>query len=136
MIEAIENKEKEEIDAVISRTNMHLDDLLSLKDVAILKELKTLLDAELPKECCEHILLGNLRVDVSSLLSFKEALDFMNIHYAGCFSNTDMVLPAIYDMRNNANFVFDSHGIGEVSKEAMPVNFDTFIRINFNIYYN
>ena len=119
LIEAIDSKEKEEIATVINRTNMHLDNLLSLKDVATLKELKALLDEELPEECCEHILLGNLKVDVSSLLSFKEALDYINIHYAGCFSDTDMVLPAIYDMRNNANFVFDSHGVGDVSKEAI-----------------
>lgn len=119
LIEAIESKEKEEIDTVINRFNMNIDNLLSIKDVATLKEMKALLDEGLPEECCEHIFLGNLKVDISGLISFKEAIDFMNVYYAGCLNGTDLVLPAIYDMRNNANFVFDSHGIGEISKEAI-----------------
>lgn len=119
LIKAIESKEKEEIDTVINRFNMNIDNLLSIKDVATLKEMKALLDEGLPEECCEHIFLGNLKVDISCLISFKEAIDFMNVYYAGCLNGTDLVLPAIYDMRNNVNFVFDSHGIGEISKEAI-----------------
>ncbi len=119
LIEAIDNKEKEEIEIAISRVNIHLNELLSLKDVATLKELETLLKQVLPETCCEHILLGKLKVDVSSLLAFKEAVDFMNVQYAGCFNNTDMILPAIFDMRENANFVFDSRGNSEASKTAI-----------------
>lgn len=119
LIEAIESKEKEEIDKIINKVNMHLDDLLSLKDVSTLRELQDLLKQELPETCCEHIMLGKLKVDVSGLLAFQEAIDFMNIHYSGSFVGSDMVLPAIYDMRRNINICFDGHCNSDMSKEAI-----------------
>ena len=121
LIEAIDAKEKEEIARIIHQVNVQMDNLLSARDVATLKEMKSMLGTSniLPEECCEHILIGDLRIDVSSILAYQEAVDYMNVHYADCFIGTEMSLPAIYDMRNNFDICFDGHGNNAAVKDAM-----------------
>ena len=121
LIEAIDAKEEYEISKIIDQVNLQLDSLLSARDVAILKEMKALLGADnvLPEECCEHILIGDLKIDVSSILAFQEVVDYMNAQYADCFIGTEMILPAIYDLRNNFDICFDGHGNNTAVKDAI-----------------
>lgn len=121
LIDAINAKESEEITQVISRANAQMDDLLSVRDVSTLNEMASVLgDANvLPDECCEHILIGNLKIDLSTILAYRDVSDYLHEKYADCIIGTEMVLPAIYDMRTNLNICFDGHGNNESTKEAI-----------------
>jgi len=121
LIQAINDRREEEIHKITSRINAELDSLLSARDVEILDELRMCLGDNniLPDECSEHIMIGEMGIDLSNIMSISEALQFVNSHYAGHFRGTEFVLPAIYDMRENCNFCFDGRGNTDSSKDAI-----------------
>lgn len=121
LIQAINDRREDEIHKITSRINAELDSLLSARDVEILDELRMCLGDNniLPNECSEHIMIGEMGIDLSNIMSMAEALQFVNSHYAGHFRGTEFVLPAIYDMRENCNFCFDGRGNTDSSKDAI-----------------
>lgn len=121
LIQAINDRREEEIHKITSRINAELDSLLSARDVEILDELRMCLGDNniLPDECSEHIMIGEMGIDLSNIMSITEALQFVNSYYAGHVRGTEFVLPAIYDMRENCNFCFDGRGNTDSSKDAI-----------------
>ncbi len=120
LIEAIDAKEKEEISLVMRQVYTQSENLLSPRDVSTLREMASVMGASniLSEECSEHILIGNLKIDLSEVQAYQDVSGFMQEYYAGCFSGTEMCLPAIYDLRTNFDICFDGHGNNEAVKEA------------------
>ena len=121
ILQMIDEREKEEIQQLLYRVNAQLDDVLSRSDVSMLRQLAELLGDNnvLPDECCEQICLGELRIDLSSVAQYREAVDFINEHYAGFIKGTDLTLPAIFDIGNGVNIAFSNNGNSNAAKEAI-----------------
>ena len=121
ILQMIDDRENEEIQKLLYSINTRLDGVLSRSDVNTLGQLASLLGDNniLPEECCEQICLGKLSIDLSSLIQYQEAVDFINEHYTGYINGSNLVLPAIFNIGDGVNISFSNHGNAEASKEAM-----------------
>ncbi len=121
LIEAIDNKEKQEVNKIVNKVNCEVDKILSNEDVILLEEMKTLIRTYngLPPDCCEHILLGDLQIDVANVLVQQDTANCINEHFSDYMVGTNIIIPAIYDMSEYFNFCFDGHQNYEVVKDAI-----------------
>lgn len=121
ILQMIDEREEEDIRQLLYTINAQLDGVLSRADVGMLSQLAELLGDNniLPDECCEQISLGELRIDLSSVAQYREAVDFINDHYAGFIKGTDLALPAIFDIGNGVNISFTNHGNSGAAKDAI-----------------
>lgn len=121
LLQMIDERENEEIQQLLYLINSRLDGVLSRTDVNMLQQLAELLGDNniLPEECCEQISLGELAIDLSAVVQYREAADFINEHYTGFIRGTDLVLSAIFDIGNGVNISFNNHGNSEAAKEAI-----------------
>lgn len=121
LIKAIDAKEKETIEKSFNNYHAQIESIVSTEDISILKELESTLGKsnQLPNECCEPVLIGNLSIDLSEVLAFQESVDYVNKNYRNCIVGTKMVLPAIYDLGSNFDFCFDGHGNNDATIVAI-----------------
>lgn len=121
LIQLINDRENSEIEKVLNDVNSNLDANISASDVELLMQIASLLGGEniLPGECCEHIYIGSLKIDLTDIMQYREAFQYVRERYSEQISGTELSLPAIYELATGFNVCFDAHGNSESAKRAI-----------------
>jgi len=121
LLQMIDERESEELSRLLFSMKARLENVLSRNDMSLITQLAGLLGDNniLPKECCGQIYLGELSMELSEAMQYREAADFVAAHFAGYIRGTSLVLPAVFDIGGGMNFSFSYRGNSEAAKEAI-----------------
>lgn len=108
LLAQLEQKKSGEIDSVTSSVSSHLESLLPRETIELIRSLSDDLSTQekLPSSFSEFVRLGSYEIPLGDIVYTSEAVSLVNYYYHGYIDGQNLVLPAILDLRDRANFMF------------------------------